>query len=283
MKNPENIYYAKNHVEPYRIYLAGKNDTFALIDLQIKAELKDLNDPVKQKHSLSIYLKPPINICYRLYSKDYKLTQPSPGLLNYELITEIDSEYRNPYISWHGTGVVHATAFKDGDLKKSERIVDDREAISWRDVVMRPSLVLRATIPVADLSHATMLPDKPHSLNIMTDTGAIERKDINSIILDQTKLVTDSISVDVFVHNRGYAFKDFNDLPYSNNSEIIWLAPPLMFNNSDSVFAPSVSVFIYQPVNDSQGESERLPLILTGITKQHPTRDIIIQAMIDKK
>ena len=282
MNNPKNIFYAKGHVEPYRIFLQNKGETFGLIDLQIKAELKNLDNPVTQQHSLSIYLKPPINTKYKLHSKDYILSQSTPGLVSCELITENNSDYFNPYVSWHGSGEIHATAFKNGDSGKPERIVEDRVALAWNEVAMYPSLVLRAVIPVADLSHALLIPDDKHSIHLMANhNDQTIDNDLNGIILDQTKLVTNSIHVDVFIHNKAYKLSDPNELPYPNNSEIIWLAPPLVFSNSESIFAPAVSIFIYQPVNDSEGESERLPLVLTGISKIHPVDDIIIQAKID--
>lgn len=285
MDSPKNIYYEKNHVEPYRIYLKNSTETLALLDIQIKAELKSLDNPVNQQHSLSVYIKPPINLKYRLVSKDYISSQKFVGQLKHESVVETNSMFCNPYISWHGLGTVHASAYKGKTTKHSKIIVEDRAAIAWNEVTMSPNLILRATIPLADLSHATMLPDKSRSINLISfvKDNSDEKRDINSIILDKSKLVTNIVCVDIFIHNSSYSLKNPDkELPYPKNSEYIWLAPPLVFKNSESVFAPAVSIFIYQPAKDLEAESKGLPITLVGITKKHPSEDIRVLARLKK-
>lgn len=281
MDEPQNIYYQKNHEQPYRIYLKQGNSYQQVLDLQIKAELQHLDNPIKQEHSLSVYLKPPVNARYRLHSRWYKQKQIAPDKLTYEMKTIKRSIFRNPYISWHGSGELHANAYKQGNDTKTHRIIANKPAISWRDVRMKFDLVLRGVIPVDAQSHLTVAPDLSHILDLSNGTKFQIPSILNGIALDQSKLVTDVVCADIFIHNKGFELKAPENLPYPQDSEIIWLAPPLTFRNKDSLFAPAVSVFFYQPVEDSRREIETSPLILTGISKKHPTNDIYIQAVID--
>jgi len=275
------IKYPRNHVEPYRIYLKHEDKYLALADIQIKAELRHLEDKVRQEHSLSIYLRPPMVSDYQLYSRDYETIPLEPGKIRYKLKYEENSEYYNPYISWHGRGFIHANAFKGKTAKRKEQIVPNKPATAWRDVVMAPQLVLRAIVPVHDISSAIVEPDLSRSLDL-TDANRVpsQVKRPNGFILDKQRLVTDAVMVDIFIHNRAYEIKNFNDIPYPNGTEIHLIGPPLKFETSASIFCPAVSVFVYQPTHNADSEVEQQPLILNGISSNHPQDDIYIQAIL---
>lgn len=281
MNSPANIYYQNNHVPPYRFYLRQGKDYYGLIDLQIKAELKHIDDKDKQEHSLSIYVKPPINVHYKLHSAEHTVHELGHNKVQFQLQTIEDSELRNPYISWHGSGEIHANAYKSSKSQRTVRIVDNKKAITWRDVVMRYSLVLRAIVPLHEMSHLRVQPDLGNSLDL---SSGVKVKDIpftpDSIVLDNALMQMNTVTIDVFIHNRGYQIRSAEDLPYPAGAELIWLGSPLTFQNNESVFAPAVSVLAYQSAENSEVSSFSNPLILNGISKDHPYDDIYIQALL---
>lgn len=279
MDEPENINYKSSHELPYRFYLKDKDNYYELVDLQIKAELKQLDDSVKQQHSLSVYLKPPINQDYRLYSKEYTLKPLGNNFVEYELITIENSPLMSPYISWHGSGKIHANAYTDKVTLSTEPIVGNVPAIAWRDVGMHYDLILRVVIPVSVLSHYKVKPDLSKAIDFSKLDNTITAPD--SIILDKKNFDTDIISIDVFIHNAGYKFTKPDQLPYPNGAELVWLGAPITFVNKDSVFAPAVTVFAYQPGGKSKLKDEINPIIMTAISKKHPINDIHIQAIIN--
>lgn len=274
----ENIFIQKGHVEPIRFYVKDGESSGALFDLQIKHELRDLDDPVKQQHSLSVYIKPPTNAHYQLATKDYSVNDKGNNTFDYKLIDVDKNEILfNPYISWHGSGEVHANAHESVNGKwKTKRIVTKKDAVSWRDVRMTYNLVLRAIIPVnaAPLQSLQLEPDE--TLDFVSQN--IPNGTVRNIVFDSSKLVRETVVVDVFVHNRAYDFKDHSQLPYPNNSEMMWLAPPTKFESDASVFLPAVSIFAFQPTGVDGEYKGRPPLIMEGVTLRHPYDEIYVSA-----
>lgn len=274
----ENIFIQKGHVEPIRFYVKDGESSGALFDLQIKPELRDLDDAVKQQHSLSVYIKPPVNAHYQLATKDYTVTDRGNNVFDYKLIDVGPNEILfNPYISWHGSGEVHANAHESVNGEwKTKRIVTKKDAISWRDVKMTYNLILRAIIPVnaAPLQSLQLNPNE--TLDFVSQN--IPNGAVKNIVFDSSKLVRETIVVDVFIHNRAYGFSNQSQLPYPNNSEMMWLAPPIKFENDASVFLPAVSIFAFQPTGIDGKYKERPSLIMEGITLKHPHEEIYISA-----
>lgn len=278
MDQPQDIYYRKSHIKPIRTFLKNTQGEYRpVLDVQIKAELKDLDDPVKQTHSLSIYLKPPNNMHFKLKSKQSVSKDIGNGQIQFELKTIKNSILRNPYISWHGSGEIHANAYHKNKGVKSQRIVNNKEAMSWRDVKMGMDLVLRAVVPISNKG-TSFKPPSGETIDLLLPHSKKSKLIPDNIVLAKKALVTDSVHVDVYIHNRGFRIKDVNQLPFPDGAEILWLAPPLTFENLDSPFSPAVTIFYYQPVNNSKKEDGPIPLILIGVTKQHPYGDVYIQA-----
>ena len=279
MDQPQDIYYRKSHVKPIRTFVRKAQGEYQpVLDVQIKAELKDLDDPVRQTHSLSIYLKPPNNMHFKLRSKRYSFSNIGNGQVNFELKTIKNSILRNPYISWHGSGEIHANAYHKYKGVNSQRIVSSKEAMTWRDVKMGMDLVLRAVVPIGEEGASFKLP-AGQTLDLLSAQSTGSKPIPENIILAEDALSTDSVHIDVYIHNRGFRVSDINQLPFPPGAEILWLAPPLTFENKDSPFAPAVTIFYYQPVNNSTKDDGPTPLILIGITKQHPYGDVYIQAI----
>ena len=276
----KNIYIKNGHIEPLRFFRRYNDELGALIDLQVKTELRDLDDPVKQRHSLSIYLKAPINAHYTLHSKDFEIKTISPGKLKLTLITLPDSEYVNPYISWHGSGQIHANAYKSHEgILKSHRIVDNHEAVNWRDVIMAYTPILRAIVPLEGSPLEKLALGENTVLDLLASGPVSETSStIKNIILNEASLAHKTITIDVFIHNRGLQFKDISQLPYTTDSELLWVAPPITLVNDSTPFIPAVTIFIYQPLEDSEYGDGIPPLIFNGISKTSPQNDVWIQA-----
>jgi hypothetical protein len=279
----KNIFIDKGHMEPIRFYIKDGNSCGALFDLQIKPELRNLNDPIRQQHSLSVYVKPPINAHYQLATKDYTVKDKGNNVFDYKLIDVDPSEVLfNPYISWHGSGEVHANAHESVDGKwKTKRIITKKDAISWRDIKMTYNLILRAIIPIGAAPLQDLQLETNETLDFIsqnTPNGAVK-----NIVFDSSKLVRKTVVVDVFVHNRAYDFKDYGQLPYPNNSEMMWLAPPIKFESNESVFLPAVSIFAFQPTGVDGEYEERPSLVMEGITLKHPYEEIYVSAKYSEK
>jgi hypothetical protein len=273
-----NIFIDKGHVEPIRFYVKSGEFSGVLFDLQMKPELSNLDDPVRQQHSLSVYVKPPINVHYQLATKDYSVEEGGKNVFNYKLI-DVDSNEKlyNPYISWHGSGEVHANAYElvNGEFK-TKQIVKKKDAVSWRDVKMAYNLIIRAIIPVKTSALEKHVLDPSETLDFIKPN--IPESAIRNIVFDSTKLVREVVVVDIFVHNRAYEFHHLDQLPYPNGGEIMWLAPPIKFENNASVFLPAVTIFAYQPVGVDGEDTNQSSLILEGITLKHPYEEIYISA-----
>ena len=273
LKPQTNIFISKGHVKPIRFYVRDGKSVRALFDLQIKSELRHLDNPLKQEHSLSVYIKPPTNVHYQLATKDYSIKDNGGGMWQYTLINVDESEIlMNPYISWHGSGEIHATAYESiSGVWKPKRIVTNRDAPGWRDVRMAYNLILRAIVPI----EASPALEDNLDPNVTLDmvNKVIPKNGIKNIVLESAILVRKTVVLDVFIHNRAYNFSEVGQLPYPNESEMIWLSSPLKFENSDSIFAPAVSLFAYQPVAPDEPS-----LILEGITLNHPHDDIYVSA-----
>lgn len=278
MDQPQDIYYRKSHVNPIRTFIKDTQGKYQpVLDVQIKAELRHLDDLVKQTHSISIYLKPPSNMRFKLRSKQHTSTNIGNGQVNFELKSIKNSILRNPYISWHGSGEIHANAYHKDKGTKSQRIISSKEAITWRDVKMGLDLVLRAVVPIVE-EGGSFKPPAGQTLDLITAHRSGPKPIPDNIILAKDGLSTDSVHVDVYIHNRGFRVNNINQLPF-DGAEILWLAPPLIFENKDSLFAPAVTIFYYQPVNNSIKDDLPIPLGLIGITKQHPYDDVYVQAI----
>lgn len=256
-------FHKPTHEWPHRILLRQGDKYYRLIDIQTS---------VNTANELSVFLKPPSESLY-VGQKPVGTLKLQPGTNKIELANiRTGDQTFNPYITWHGgNGRLHTNGYAASDLKK-EILLRDTQTVSMNDITMRPDIILTALLPVSTLSHPqTSAPPSgfqgkyleisqaPAIPNNLTGQGEA------NIVLDYSSLLPGSLVMDVMVHHRALQ-PTLQDLPYLPDMYIRYVAQPLTITTANPS-VPAVTVFFYQPDEQSPVEIRKNPIILMGRTR----------------
>jgi hypothetical protein len=253
------------HQWPNRIVLRDNNNWYRVLDLQIKHE----------QNSMSVFMKTPLEGLYSSEKPINKFSMPKSGLLNIDLSRNIfkGKTYFNPYLTWHSSGVVHANAFESNNLKK-DIFIKNSNAMSLLDIGIFPHIILTAVLPNNFLSYYATTPppkefkgnyleisDDPYLPNKFDDVGPL------NIVIDRRCLKSSSIILDVIIHDRNNIIDFEHNHPYPNNSEILFVHPPIQITpNNENL--PALSLFFYQPIGTTIKIIQKESIIFWGRSKE---------------
>lgn len=212
-----------NHVVPMRVCLEIASTYYAAFDIQVKAEPPRGAKGEMSPDSASVYVSSPLPARYNV----------------------LNSNFENPHLSWHGSGFIHAKGTLSG-ARRTQVIGGPVSAISYNEVVADYNRILSACIPIY---RPNLLQIGINTRNTLfaRDTPSLGRasEDIQCLVLDVTPLDgTSSIIADVFLHNRGMQF-DLDKLLYGYSDGVDTPTYPMVFNTDESIFAPGVTVLLY--------------------------------------
>ncbi len=279
LDTPVSNFFKKSHAWPNRFLLRDGSDWFRIIDLQILTSINEI----------SVYLKPPIDGLFSSHEPSGKISLPPKGFKDISISNKTPSDvfngnvFFNPYLSWHSSGIIHANAYKTKDISKSI-FLSDSEAISTKDRLDSPHIIMTAVLPICTLSYfRTQAPpsnfsgnyfevsDKPYLETDLKKDGPV------SIVLDRNGLKMRAIVMDIMVHDQSVAIDLDRKHPYPDGAEMYFVNQPITISPNNKSL-PAVSIFFYQPIKSDDLIIEKKPIIFWGRSKNQ-FQDIFFQVM----
>lgn len=267
---------------PHRLVLRRGDFFYRMLDIEIKPE---------SAGSMSIYIKPPHEHLYNSVKPEGKHTLPKQGPLSVSFDKDVTkgSTYYNPYLSWHGSGKLHANAYSTSDLKKSI-FLRDSSAVSLSDIGVRPHILFTLVLPLSEPSYGrTTAPPKEFEGNYIEisnspyRTNETGRNGTAHIVFDQDSLLGGALILDVMVHNRGsnvgFGVSDLH--PYPPNWEVRFVSHPIKINFNDLIL-PAVTLFPYQLATQEPEDIKTAePIVFWGRSK-NAQADQMFQIMLSE-
>lgn len=246
----------------HRVLLRQGNNFANMVDLQLKAE---------RNNGMSVYIKPPFETSYSSIRPKAKLALPSSGEHKVTLKNDVTNghKYYNPYLSWHGSGKLHANAYSTKDLSK-EIFLRDSPAVSLSDIAVPFHILFTLVLPISMNCYgkASLPPNninyyeaslKPYRDNTLDKPGPLH------LVIDEDALDGYDVIMDVMVANRGVNFDFTRNHPYPGR-QVIFVAPPIKIALTNPVL-PAVTIFVYQLIDKGTSTTNAPPMIFWGRSK----------------
>ncbi len=224
---------------------------------------------VIQPNEMSLYLKTPAQSLFDTHAEwDKHSMKGKTGMINIAVNGIGDKQYLNPYLSWHGSGEIHANGYNKKSMTKSI-LIKKSKAISVND--LGAGIYLVATVVIAldidSLALTTFPPSdfdgnyyevssSPYRMSTMNKGGRLH------LVLDKNTLKPGAVVIDVFVHKRSDI--QIDDLPYGPNLEYLYVDQPLTYSIKDGTQAEKFTLFMYQPVKGANFDTEIKPISFYG-------------------